>query len=178
MQYTKYIKLILKSNVFSGLIGSIIGGIIAGIVTQLVTSNSMKKQFEYQKEFIKSVQKTKEKIALKSVKNEMSYNILNLGEIKKTMTNTKTDFLDFKNSDNLLRMNKWEKHCDTLLNITQSEYIVGLQAFYFSIQIEIFKKMTNLERTKNLIKNATKILKSLEDAIEIYEKQNRQNFKA
>lgn len=166
MQYLEYLKLVLKSNLFSGFIGSIIGG----IVTWLVTKDSLKKQFQYQNKLVKLERKKQEKVALKSVKSEIAYNLIYLDSYEKTMINENIGYINFKasNSNVLLKINKWEKHSDTILNIEQLEYIGELQGFYITISAETIYQMVNLERVGKLIENALKLSKLLEDTIKTY----------
>ena len=169
------------STLFSGFIGSIVGG----IVTCLVTKNSLKKQLgnqnnsvileqKKQEKLAKLEQKKQGKIALKSVKSEIDFNSHHFIEIKRYMMLQKTDFVDFKerNLDNMLRMDKWEKHSDAIENIEKLDYILALQSFYYSISAEIFNQMGNSKRIDSLIKNAVKLSKLLEDTIKTYEKSN------
>lgn len=177
MQYfLKLIIKILKSNIFSGFMGSVIGG----IVTWQVTKNSLKKQFQYQNDLMILEQKRKNLGALKSIENEMSYNLLHIGEIEEFLIKQKLEsimfdeFIKFKESNFgiLLTMDKWVKYGDQILNMDKLEYIVSLQAFYYSIQFEIVNKMTNLKRIQDLKKDGVKPFKLLENTTLLYIQQN------
>ena len=159
MQYLEYIKIILTSNLLSGFIGSIVGG----FVTWLVIKNSFNKQFEYQNKLVKSEQIKQEKVALKSVRSEIVYNLIYLRNYKRVTENDSTDTVT------LLKVNKWEKHSDTIENIDNLEYIGELQEFYLTISVEITFQMIISERTDRLFKSALKLSELLENTYKTYE---------
>jgi len=161
-------------TLFSGIIGSIFGSIVGGIVTWLVTKNSLKKQCENQNELVKSQQeyqnklmilkqRMQEKVALKSVQSELFYNIIYLKDCNRLRDQ------NVLNVAIMLKMNKWEKHSDTIENIENLEYIARLQGFYMTMSAEIKYQVTDLKRTEQLINLADGLSKSLGDTIKTYE---------
>jgi hypothetical protein len=159
---------ILKSNLLSGFIGSMVGG----LVTWLVTKNSLKKQFEYQKEIIELTQKQQEKLALKSVKNEIKYNLYYLNNLKRILTeqdmssvNSKVDGLDL-----LFKQDKWLKHSDIIENIDDLDCLSLLHSFYVQLIVRIQTiNNTDIITINDCIEIGNNVISSIEDTITRYE---------
>ncbi|QDY32678.1 hypothetical protein [Clostridium sporogenes] len=166
MKYLEYLKAILESNLFSAFIGSITGG----IVTWIVTKNSLKKQFEYQNRLVEVEQKRKEKIALRSIRSEILYNLIYLNGSKKIFDKENMQYINFKESKSniMLKKDSWEKHSDIIESIEFLDYIGKLQGFYITISSEIMCQATNVERTTRLIKDGHKLLELLDNTIKLY----------
>lgn len=166
MKYLEYLKAILESNLFSAFIGSITGG----IVTWIVTKNSLKKQFEYQNRLVEVEQKRKEKIALRSIRSEILYNLIYLNGSKKIFDKENMQYINFKESKSniMLKKDSWEKHSDIIESIEFLDYIGKLQGFYITISSEIMCQATNVERTTRLIKDGNKLLELLDNTIKLY----------
>lgn len=116
MEFIEILRLLEKSSLFSGLMGSLIGAIVGGLITWIVTSKSLNKQFEYQKQIAKEETMKEEKRALKSVKNEITHNLIYLNGIRKSMNECDMDFVDYKKSESdiMLKNDKWEKYGDII----------------------------------------------------------------
>lgn len=133
----------------SGLIGTFVGGVISWLNGRYMFTKQVKEQ--KRKEQLQ--EKRNEIIALNAVEKEIAFNLLQLNSIVKLMKSQKMDFINFKASqvNNNLKMDKWNKHSDTIDMMEDFGFLDELQSFYINLSHEINNQVTNQERTYGLI---------------------------
>ncbi len=148
---------------FSGLIGTVIGGIL----TWLITKESLKKQFEYQQKLIEMKEKQQRLVALKSIRNEITHNIIQLKGCLRIMKYENMHFLNYRRSqlNNNLKSNKWEKHNDILESFSNEDHFRCIKTFYMNLSVEISNQITSKERAERLIKQGLNAVKTIEKSL-------------
>ncbi|MBO3283106.1 MULTISPECIES: hypothetical protein [Paenibacillus] len=150
-------------SVIPGLMGSVIGS----IATWLVTRDSIAKQFSKQLELI-NLQETKNNTtALKSVKNELDYNIVHLGSIEKMFSKLSVEFINYRELGltSGLKSTSWERHSDTVGNVLNEKQLNEIITFYLNMSVEINNQVFNTERIEKLISTGLGVSKMLEHEI-------------
>lgn len=138
-------------SLLSGLFGSIVGG----LVTWLVTRDSIQRQFSNQIKMLEQQEYKSNVSALKSVKSEIEFNIIQLGIIDKLLDEKKIDFINYKASglESGIKNTKWEKYNDTLEEILVPKDLNIVTTFYLNFSVELKNQAFNRNRLDKLIRS-------------------------
>ncbi|MDN4862889.1 hypothetical protein [Priestia megaterium] len=155
----------------------LIGGAILGSgITAGVTTFNTNRQFKYQREKDLLQKKEGQLIALKSVENEIFYNLKRLEFFKEKLEEKELDKVSFKELDlnNNLKNDSWLKHSDTIDSMNDLKKVTDkLHIFYFNLANEINNQIVQLKRTEDLIIQGNKIKTHIEFTTK---KQNLSNY--
>ncbi|MGH1286375.1 hypothetical protein [Bacillus toyonensis] len=153
---------------FSGLIGTIIGGCISFLTARY----SLKKQFKEQ-EINRNILNQKEQIiALKSVLNEIKFNNGHFKNFLLIIEDKEWDKLEVEGKDKMLnrslKLNKWEKHSDTLESLEEIDYMDKLHSFYLQLTYDINSYILLKERVEFFIELTEALVEKLTKTIESF----------
>ncbi|WJX07553.1 hypothetical protein [Bacillus cereus] len=146
---------------FSGLIGTVIGGCISFCTSRY----SLKKQFAEQERNRVLLDKKEQKIALKSVLNEIKFNNKHFNNFIRLLEEKNWGKLEIENKNPMLnrslKFSKWEKHSDTLESIENIDYIDDLNSFYLQLVYDANSYLLLKERLVELIEWSDELINKL-----------------
>lgn len=132
-------------SILSGFAGTIIGGII----TWFVTKYSLDKQLSNEKILREEEYIHEQNVAIRLVANEVRHNVTNLIAIKNMIIqdNLKNTVL-LEDLSKLICKDYWDEYKFILWNHKDSKAIEKIEYFYYNLSLEIYCKVTDLERIK------------------------------
>ncbi|HFR4182609.1 hypothetical protein P5815_03025 [Bacillus cereus] len=146
---------------------SVIGALTGGTMSLLGSYFSARRQAKKEENRRKYEEKKAEKLALNSVKNEIEHNYIRYNHFKDFMDNRKMPTFNFKTygSGIGLKIDRWDKHSDTIESIENIEYLGKLRALYMNIHADLTINIIELERLDSTIEMAKEMRDELNKTI-------------
>lgn len=158
------------STVISGAVGILIGGCIPWFTTSRALNRESQLKMEMRKlteheAFLKS---------LIAVETELTYNLLQLEEVKKMMLDTEVDLINFRTRSQIndLKKDVWEILAHELAKSESKDLFNELNRFYTGIAMEIENQYNDFRRCKFLFKHGIRCISLLKREIQIVETKN------
>lgn len=150
---------------------SVIGALTGGTMSLLGSYFSARRQAKKDEKRRKYEERREGKIALNSVKNEIKFNHNHYKHYKIILEKTKHDTLDLSKFSKKLnvKMDKWEKHSDTIENIEELSCLERLQNLYRNIYNDVNFNLIAVKEVNEILEEASQLIEEMEKIIQCYE---------
>lgn len=150
-------------NLISGLVGSIIGA----VSTWLVTRSSLAKEHDHQELMMQKQNAKRSLTALKSVREEVGYNVVHFIQIEKLLNNLGKKIINYKSSGMRAGLSdrSWYNHSDILIDVLTDKQLSEATSFYLNSSLELNSQVFTLDRLEKLISSGLSVSKMLDEVI-------------
>ncbi|MGZ9680554.1 hypothetical protein [Bacillus cereus] len=153
---------------------SVIGALTGGTMSLLGSYFSARRQAKKEEERREYEERRAEKLALKSVKNEIELNNLRYSQMKKNMESDDLYAINLNTGGFKLpvKTTKWEKHSDVIENIegVNLDYTGKLRGLYMNIYRDLSLNVISKEGVTKTVEQADYVLEKMNETLELYYK--------